>query len=174
MCYIVTMEDHTISDNGQEGKVGALADATAPCQLCSQINHHEVQVRELASSLLRLQKTIAPVVARYRDLEAAHPRCAACGIMAGPNHLVKELYPEPIVPRAKGQKRYKVCHWCYADLHKSRMSVPQEKKYRKLLSELIAKEEEDLYDEPDESPDDILSGVLEGLEQVDSEDEHNS
>jgi hypothetical protein len=54
------------------------------------------------------------------------------------------------------------------------MSVPQEKKYRKLLSELIAKEEEDLYDEPDESPDDILSGVLEGLEQVDSEDEHNS
>jgi hypothetical protein len=144
------------------------------CALCSQINHHEAQVRELASALLRLQKTIAPVVSRYKDLEAAHPRCAACGIMAGPDHEVKELYPEPVVPRAKGQKRYKVCTWCYTDLHKSRMSVPQEKKYRKLLADIIAKEDEELYDGLDEDTTDVLSSVLDALGQVDSDNEHNS
>ena len=29
------------------------------------------------------------------DLLLAHPRCAACGIMAGPDHLVRELVTEP-------------------------------------------------------------------------------
>lgn len=153
------------ADLPAEGRLGR-------CPLCSQINHHEEQVRELASALLRLQKTIAPVLSRYKELEASHPRCAACGIMSGPDHEVKELFPEPIIPRAKGQKRYKVCHWCYADLHKSRMSVPQEKKYRKLLADLLAKEDDELYD--DDNEENVLDSILDGLGEVDSPNDNNS
>jgi hypothetical protein len=34
-----------------------------------------------------------------------------------------------MVPRAKGQKRYSVCKWCYSDLKTSRRSVPQQRKH---------------------------------------------
>jgi hypothetical protein len=34
-----------------------------------------------------------------------------------------------MVPRAKGQKRYSVCKWCYIDLKISRRSVPQQRKH---------------------------------------------
>ena len=54
------------------------------------------------------------------------------------------------------------------------MSVPQEKKYRKLLADIIAKEDEELYDGLDEDTTDVLSSVLDALGQVDSDNEHNS
>lgn len=104
-------------------------DSPEPCVLCSEIRERGREVRELASALIRLQKTIAPVLEEYQKIKRSHPKCAACGIMSGPHHWVMGLVPEPMVPRAKGQKRYSVCKWCYNDLKTSRRSVPQQRKH---------------------------------------------
>jgi hypothetical protein len=111
--------------------LGLEADASS-CTLCSEIRERGKEVRELASALIRLHKTITPVLDTYQKLKRSHPQCASCGIMAGPDgqHLITELTPEPMVPRAKGQKRYNVCKWCYQDLHKARKSVPQQRKHQ--------------------------------------------
>lgn len=99
------------------------------CVLCAEIRERGREVRELASALIRLQKTIAPVLEDYQKNKRSHPKCASCGIMSGPHHWVIGLTPEPMVPRAKGQKRYSVCKWCYIDLKTSRRSVPQQRKH---------------------------------------------
>ncbi len=107
-------------------------DEQLSCVLCDEIRERGREVRELASALIRLHKTITPVLETYQKLKRSHPQCASCGIMAGPvgQHHENELVPEPMVPRAKGQKRYNVCHWCYDNLAKSRKSVPQQRKHQ--------------------------------------------
>ena len=124
-CYHVSMSDLGHQHHG-------LDDDAIKCTLCSEIRERGKEVRELASALIRLHKTITPVLESYQKLKRSHPQCASCGIMAGPEdqHLITELTPEPMVPRAKGQKRYNVCKWCYQDLHKARRSVPQQRKHQ--------------------------------------------
>jgi hypothetical protein len=51
-----------------------------------------------------------------------------------------------MIPRARGQKRYSVCHWCYADLHKSRHSVPQRRKIQARVDEMLKGEDEETAD----------------------------
>jgi hypothetical protein len=99
------------------------------CVLCSEIRERGREVRELASALIRLQKTIAPVLEEYQKIKRSHPKCACCGIMTGPHHWISNTIPEPMVPRAKGQKRYSVCEFCYSDLKAARRSVPQQRKH---------------------------------------------
>ncbi len=102
------------------------------CVLCDEIRERGREVRELASALIRLHKTITPVLETYQKLKRSHPQCASCGIMAGPigQHHENELIPEPMVPRVKGQKRYNVCRWCYDGLAKAKKSVPQQRKHQ--------------------------------------------
>jgi hypothetical protein len=116
------------------------------CHLCGEINYSGEQIKDLARALIRLQRQIQPVIEGYEKGRKAHPRCACCGILAGPEHLVQELTPEPMIPRARGQKRYSVCQWCYADLHKSRHSVPQRRKIQLRVDEMLKGEDEETAD----------------------------
>lgn len=100
----------------------------AKCVLCDEINYTGDQIKELARALLRLQRQIQPVIDSYQKARRSHLRCALCGILVGREHEVVDLVPEPMVPRARGQKRYSVCDFCYKDLHKMRQSVPQRHK----------------------------------------------
>ena len=59
---------------------------------------------------------------------------------------MQELTPEPMIPRARGQKRYSVCQWCYTDLHKSRHSVPQRRKIQLRVDEMLKGEDESTAD----------------------------
>jgi hypothetical protein len=116
------------------------------CTLCGEINYSGDQIKDLARSLIRLQRQIQPVIESYEKGRRSHPRCASCGILAGQEHLVTELVPEPMIPRARGQKRYNVCQWCYADLHKSRQSVPQRRKIAIQVDEMLKGEDEETAD----------------------------
>jgi hypothetical protein len=51
-----------------------------------------------------------------------------------------------MIPRARGQKRYNVCQWCYGDLHKSRQSVPQRRKIQLRVDEMLKGEDESTAD----------------------------
>jgi hypothetical protein len=51
-----------------------------------------------------------------------------------------------MIPRARGQKRYNVCQWCYKDLHKSRQSVPQRRKIQLRVDEMLKGEDEETAD----------------------------
>jgi hypothetical protein len=117
-----------------------------PCTLCNEINYSGDQIKDLARALIRLQRQIQPVIESYEKGRRAHPRCSSCGILAGMEHLVSELVPEPMIPRARGQKRYSVCQWCYADLHKSRQSVPQRRKTQLRVDEMLKGEDEETAD----------------------------
>jgi hypothetical protein len=117
-----------------------------PCTLCNEINYSGDQIKDLARALIRLQRQIQPVIESYEKGRRSHPRCASCGILAGSEHLVIELVPEPMIPRARGQKRYTVCQWCYADLHKSRQSVPQRRKIQLRVDEMLKGEDEETAD----------------------------
>lgn len=109
-----------------------------------ELNRAEAAIAELVLSMRKLQKTISPVMKRYEEIHRAHPRCALCTIMVGSEHLERELVPEPMVPRAKGQKRYSVCLDCYKVLKANKRSVPQEIKYsRHVEEELIRLDEDD-------------------------------
>jgi hypothetical protein len=110
------------------------------CKLCAEINHTEDQLREITLAIKRLQKQAAPLFKEYMANRGAHPRCASCTILTGKNHLENNLVPEPMVPRAKGQRRYLVCDTCYIDLHKAKMSVPQRKKYNLDAEEMLEQE----------------------------------
>lgn len=112
------------------------------CELCRQIKDSGAEIQELSNALLRLQRQIQPVLDAYDRQRRSHLRCASCMILIGPDHLDNELVPEPMVPRAKGQKRYMVCPDCYKHHAKMRMSVPQMRKYHQRLDELIKKQEE--------------------------------
>lgn len=118
----------------------------AKCTLCNEVNYSGAQIKDLARALIRLQRQIQPVIDSYEKGRKSHPRCAACGILAGDDHVVTELTPEPMIPRARGQKRYNVCQWCYADLHKSRQSVPQRRKIQERVDEMLRGDEEDVAD----------------------------
>jgi len=118
----------------------------ADCKLCEEINYSGDQIKDLARALIRLQRQIQPVIEGYEKGRRSHPRCACCGILAGTEHLVSELAPEPMIPRARGQKRYSVCQWCYRDLHKSRQSVPQRRKIQARIDEMLKGEDEETAD----------------------------
>jgi hypothetical protein len=107
--------------------------AMTTCTLCGEINYSGDQIKDLARALIRLQRQIQPVIESYE-------------ILAGPEHLVTELTPEPMIPRARGQKRYSVCQWCYSDLHKSRQSVPQRRKIQLRVDEMLKGEDEETAD----------------------------
>lgn len=51
--------------------------------------------------------------------------------------------PEPMVPRAKGQKRYSVCPDCYDTLKTVKRSVPQQIKYSRHVEEELVRLDED-------------------------------
>lgn len=110
------------------------------CQLCEQINHTEEQLGEITLAIKRLQKQAAPLFKEYMANRSAHPRCANCTILVGKTHLEINLLPEPMIPRAKGQRRYLVCDSCYIDLHKAKMSVPQRRKYNLATDEMLSDE----------------------------------
>jgi hypothetical protein len=63
--------------------------------------------------------------------------------MIGPEHLETKLVPEPMVPRAKGQKRYSVCPNCYDVLKSVKRSVPQQIKYSRHVEEELVRLDED-------------------------------
>ena len=114
------------------------------CDLCIDLNRAEASIRDLVLSMRKLQKTYAPVMKRYEEIHRAHPRCALCTIMVGRDHSESDLVPEPMVPRAKGQKRYAVCNSCYKVLSRLKRSVPQQIKYqRHVEEELIRLEDAD-------------------------------
>jgi hypothetical protein len=118
------------------------------CPLCAEINHTENELREITLAIKRLQKQAAPIFKEYMANRSAHPKCANCTILTGKHHLEKNIVPEPMVPRAKGQRRYLVCDACYIDLHKAKMSVPQRKKYSLEVSAMI---DQEIADEENES-----------------------
>lgn len=111
--------------------------AMAKCKLCNEINDAAEEVKGVAIAIKKLTKEISPIVERYESIRHAHPRCALCTIYSGPSHLEVKLTPEPVVPRAKGQKRYDVCADCYEILQRTRMSVPQRRKYQLHLEEVL-------------------------------------
>jgi hypothetical protein len=114
------------------------------CDLCTELNRAEEAIRDLVLSMRKLQKTYAPVMRRYEEIHRAHPRCALCTIMVGWSHSEQDLVPEPMVPRAKGQKRYSVCQHCHKVLSRLKRSVPQQIKYqRHVEEELIRLEDSD-------------------------------
>ena len=115
----------------------------AKCRLCNEINAAVAEVEGVAVAIKKITKEIAPIVERYESRKPAHPRCSLCTIYAGSAHLEVELRPEPVVPRAKGQKRYDVCADCYGILQATRMSVPQRRKYQLHIEEVMESEEEE-------------------------------
>jgi hypothetical protein len=119
------------------------------CKLCTEINAAASEVEGVAVALKKLSKEISPIVERYESLRHAHPRCSLCTIYAGRAHLEVTLIPEPVIPRAKGQKRYDVCSDCYEIIKKTRMSVPQRRKYQMHIEEVLESEAEqaDLVEE---------------------------
>ena len=114
--------------------------AMAKCRLCNEINAATAEVEGVAVAIKKITKEIAPIVERYESLKHAHPRCSLCTIYAGSSHLEVKLRPEPVVPRAKGQKRYDVCADCYEILQRTRMSVPQRRKYQLHIEEVLDSE----------------------------------
>jgi hypothetical protein len=141
------------------------------CKLCHQIKESGAEIQELSNALLRLQRQIQPVLDSYDKQRKAHLKCASCLILIGPDHLDNQLVPEPMVPRAKGQKRYMVCPDCYKHHAKMRMSVPQMRKYHQRLSEIMDKQEiEDLADLPsiEEAEEEAKKWALTTLDDVDA------
>lgn len=112
----------------------------AKCNLCNEINQAAEEIKGVAIAIKKLTKEISPIVERYESIRHAHPRCALCTIYSGRSHLEVKITPEPVVPRAKGQKRYDVCADCYEILQRTRMSVPQRRKYQLHLDEVLEAE----------------------------------
>ena len=113
------------------------------CHLCRELNASETALIDMVLTMRRLQKTLSPIMKRYEEIHRAHPRCALCTIMVGPEHLETKLVPEPMVPRAKGQKRYSVCPTCYDTLKSVKRSVPQQIKYSRHVEEELVRLDED-------------------------------
>lgn len=119
------------------------------CPLCRELQDSERGLIEIVLAVRKIQKTLAPIMRRYEEIHRAHPRCALCTIMVGPVHIENDLIPEPMVPRAKGQKRYAVCRTCHAHLSRLKRSVPQQIKYQRHVEEelvRVADEEDKVYD----------------------------
>jgi hypothetical protein len=119
------------------------------CHLCRELNEAESGLIEIVLAMRKIQKTLAPIMHRYEEVHRAHPRCALCTIMVGSDHMEVDLVPEPMVPRAKGQKRYAVCNDCYKVLARLKRSVPQQIKYQRHVEEelvRVADEDDKVYD----------------------------
>jgi len=110
--------------------------------LCLELNDAESGILDIVLAIRRVQKTLAPVMRRYEEIHRAHPRCALCTIMVGEEHAEQDLIPEPMVPRAKGQKRYSVCAQCHKVLSRVKRSVPQQIKYQRHVEEELARLED--------------------------------
>lgn len=110
--------------------------------MCRELNASETALIDIVLTMRRLQKTLSPIMKRYEEIHRAHPRCALCTIMVGPEHLETKLVPEPMVPRAKGQKRYSVCPDCYETLKSLKRSVPQQIKYSRHVEEELVRLDE--------------------------------
>lgn len=117
-------------------------DAAVKCRLCIELNEAESGILDIVLAIRKVQKTLAPVMRRYEEIHRAHPRCALCTIMIGEEHAEQELSPEPMVPRAKGQKRYSVCRHCHKILSRVKRSVPQQIKYQRHVEEELARLED--------------------------------
>lgn len=126
------------------------------CPTCQQIQETASELKRGYKELARLQKTFEPLIKRYELVQRAHPRCALCFIMSGEHHIETVLVLEPLVPRAKGQKRYAVCSDCYKLLHRTRRSVPQQRAYSRHIWELDKDEDNEI--------------VLPGEENIEVED----
>lgn len=113
------------------------------CSLCEKMNEQRDAVRDLALALAKFQKAAAPVLQGYEATRRSHIQCALCQILVGPRHMIQELLPEPLIPRARGQRRYDVCAECYQHLKRTRRSVPQQRNYSKALDIMIAADEEE-------------------------------
>jgi len=153
------------------------------CHLCLELNEAESGLIEIVLAMRRIHKTLAPIMRRYEEIHRAHPRCAMCTIMVGPEHMEADLVPEPMVPRAKGQKRYAVCNDCHKILSRLKRSVPQQIKYQRHLEEelvRVADEDDKVYDGfwkkfREENPTDLsavgkLMGNLDSVVEIMSED----
>lgn len=125
MVYTVAVEEHEL------------------CTICEKMREQRDAVRELALALAKFQKSAAPVLQSYETTRRSHLQCALCQIMAGKTHLIQELVPEPLIPRARGQKRYDVCTDCYQHLKRVRRSVPEQRNYSKALDVMLATDEEE-------------------------------
>jgi len=119
------------------------------CRLCKELNEAESGLIEVVLAMRKIQKTLTPIMKRYEEIHRAHPRCALCTIMVGSDHMEIDLIPEPMVPRAKGQKRYAVCADCHKLLARLKRSVPQQIKYQRHVEEelvRVADEDDKVYD----------------------------
>jgi len=119
------------------------------CKTCSQMNDARDAVRDLALAMAKFQKAAAPVLHGYEQTRRSHLQCALCQILVGPTHMVQELVPEPLIPRARGQKRYDVCGECYQHLKRVRRSVPQQRNYHKALHIMLRGDEDEEENELD-------------------------
>jgi hypothetical protein len=120
-----------------------MCDNTAvKCELCIELRGAEAGILDIVLAMRKIQKMLAPVMKRYEEIHRAHPRCALCTIMVGEDHHEIELIPEPMVPRAKGQKRYSVCPQCHKVLSRVKRSVPQQIKYQRHVEEELVRLED--------------------------------
>jgi hypothetical protein len=117
-------------------------DTAVKCRLCLELNDAEGGILDIVLAIRRIQKTLAPVMRRYEEIHRAHPRCALCTIMVGEDHMEQDLIPEPMVPRAKGQKRYSVCKQCHKVLSRVKRSGPQQIKYQRHVEEELTRLED--------------------------------
>lgn len=81
-----------------------------------------------------MERHLAPLTKEYHALLISHPRCAACSVLIGEDHSEQQLTPEPIRPRAKGQKRYDVCASCFDRLFRAHRSVPEQRAMDKAVA----------------------------------------
>ena len=115
--------------------------------MCTKCEHAKVvgyDIRRMGREVGRLTVQLAPLTKAYHAALHSHPKCAACGILVGEDHAEQQLTPEPIKPRAKGQRRYDVCSSCFERLFRAKRSVPEQRAYdREITAELGQGEDEE-------------------------------
>ena len=137
-------DDHAGQSADEEQADVSADEPSRNCPTCQQLRETASDLKRGYKELARLQKTFEPLVKRYELIQRAHPRCALCFIMSGESHIETVLVPEPLVPRAKGQRRYAVCSDCYKLLHRLRRSVPQQRAYARHVWELDKDEDNEI------------------------------
>lgn len=124
----------------------------ADCERCEALTQSSREFRGLAREAGRFNAMLAPLLKEYGRLSRAHPRCAACGVLIGPQHAESELTPEPIWERSsgvnRGQRRWDVCPSCYHHLYQVHRSVPQQRRYEAEQAGLLGDELTTLAEAP--------------------------